>query len=255
MRLAGAQCAADLHEKQRLAGMLLHEGRFALGRCKIGITILQLLRLDEQHLARKIGMKLRIFDLERLVCDVDRVDDALDGVLQGGFVARFARDDLFPVPLIDIDRVQIVHDLVAADGVHIRDQTFAGAEAVTREGVALPLSQGMHDLRFNADVGDVKRDGALIAVEIVIQTGSSFDKQRRRHTQQIERVTQIFLEIVLDELDRALRFIDAQRARVSSGNTAFTHFNVLLTYILGKYRKMKQSGITFYYTPNAEKLQ
>ena len=52
--------------------------------------------------------------------------------------------------------MEVVHDLVAADGVHVGDQTLAGAEAVARKGIALPFCQRMDDLRFHTDVGDIE---------------------------------------------------------------------------------------------------
>ena len=164
-----------------------------------------------------MGVDLREFDLQRLAGDIDRVDDALHRLAQRADVARLARDDLLPVPLVDIDRVQIVHDLVAPDRVHIGDQPLARADLIAAEGIALPLCEGMHHLRLRADIGNVKRDGALVAVQIIIQAGSLLDKQRRRHAQQIQCTAKVFLEIVLDVLNGTLRLIDRKRVLYPDG--------------------------------------
>ena len=157
MGFAGAQRAADLHQEYGLVLMFTQKRGLPLLRgMKLGVAVLQLLRFDKQHLAGQIDGKLRILDFQRLVGDIYGVHDPLDNVFQIGFVPCFPGNDLFPVPLIHIDGMEVIHAFVAADGVHIGDKPLAGTEAVARKRVALPLCQRMYHLRLDADIGNVK---------------------------------------------------------------------------------------------------
>ena len=79
------------------------------------------------------------------------------------------RDHPLPVPLVDVDRVQLIQHLVGADGVHVGVDALAGREAVVGQGHPLPLGQRLHALRA-AVVQALDREGnrPLDAVEVVI---------------------------------------------------------------------------------------
>ena len=85
----------------------------------------------------------------------------------------------------------------------------------------------MDDLRVDADIGNVERDGPLDAVEVVIEAGIFIDKQRCGHTAQIERIAQIHLKIALDELDCPLQLIDAERSMIVLRNGQLAHMTNL----------------------------
>ena len=58
-------------------------------------------------------------------------------------------DNLLPVPLIDIDAVEIVENfLIPPDSVHISIKTFAGKKTITMECHALPLCKALYYLRL-----------------------------------------------------------------------------------------------------------
>ena len=57
------------------------------------------------------------------------------------FVPLLGCDDLFPVPLIDVNGMKVVELLIAPDGVHVCVQTSAGSYHVSAESHALPLGQ------------------------------------------------------------------------------------------------------------------
>ena len=135
-------------------------------------------------------------------------------------------DDLFPVPLVHIDGVQIVQNvLVAPDGVHVGIQPLSGIEVIAIQRHALPLGQRLHDLRFTAGVQDVERDRALIAVEVVVQAGGLFHKQRRGHAKQIQIGRELILKQALEQTDGLLRLVNSQQAFVSFGNVG-VHFDI-----------------------------
>ena len=81
----------------------------------------------------------------------------------------------------------------------------------------------MNDLGIGADVGNVKGDGTLDAVEVVVQTGIFIHEQRSRNPAEIEGIAQIDLKIALDEFDGALHFIDRQRGVVVLRDIDFAH--------------------------------
>ena len=94
----------------------------------------------------------------------DRVHNGLDDELEIVEVAVLARDDLFPVPLIDIDRMDVVKLFVAADGVHIGIQAVSDRKVVFFECQTLPFGKRMHHLRVCSDGRHIKAHRAFVAV-------------------------------------------------------------------------------------------
>ena len=56
-------------------------------------------------------------------------------------------DDLLPVPLIDIDGMDIIGILITANRVHICIETFSNGETISTECHSLPLCKGMYDFQ------------------------------------------------------------------------------------------------------------
>ena len=154
--------------------------------------------------------------------------DGAHHALEIGFVAVLHADYLFPVPLVHVDGVEIVQIFIAADGVHIAVQALAHAEVVVLQGLALPFCQRLHHLCFNAAVLDIKGDFALHAVQVVVQAGGCFQKQRRRHTVQVQRGAQCVGKQALDRADGALGVVQVQRGRVVCRNDGLAHNRIPL---------------------------
>ena len=74
-----------------------------------------------------------------------------------------------------------------------------------------------------ADVGDIEADGALHAVEVIVQTGIFFHEEGSGNAAQIERVAQVDLEITLDEFNGALHLVNVQRRVIVGGNVGLAH--------------------------------
>ena len=70
-----------------------------------------------------------------------------DRIFQCLIITLFFGNHFFPVPLIYVDRVNIVRILISADGTHIGVKTFTGMKTVVLECIAFPFCQRMHDLR------------------------------------------------------------------------------------------------------------
>lgn len=143
--------------------------------------------------------------------------------MQGEQGARLRRDDLLPIPLIDVDGVQIIQLLVAADGVHVGVNALAGVDVVAIERHALPLGQRMDDLRVGVRAGNIETDRALHAVEIIVQAGGRLDEKRRGHAAQIQFAGERILKHALNQADGALRFIQRKVRRIARGNKRLTH--------------------------------
>ena len=158
-----------------------------------------------------------------------RRHDAAHHVFQVGLVAVLHCDDLFPVPLIHIDRVEVIQLLVPADSVHVAVQTLAHAEAVVLQRLTLPFCQRLHHLCLGAAVLDVKGNLALHAVQIVVQAGGSLQKQRCGHAVQVERGAQGIGKQPLHRADGALRVVQVQRGFVVCWDDDLAH-NVYLSF-------------------------
>ena len=144
MRLAGSKLIADLHQADRT--LFLCDDVFTLLRSFVRIEILKLLRGDEENILWKDFLDKIILDghigLSLAQCLVYGTNDLLERIE----IALALDDDLFPVPLVYIDRVDIVGDFIAADGVHIGVKSFAVCKAVFLERVALPLCKRLNNL-------------------------------------------------------------------------------------------------------------
>ena len=202
--------------------VLFHERLLALLGRKAGVLVKQLLAGDKGQVRRQA----RVQGGEAAVQHGLRLQhggvDARGGALEVGLVALCAGDDLFPVPLIDVDGVEVVGLLIAADGVHVRVEAAAGRVAVLAEGEALPLGQRLHHLDLHAGiVVAVEGHLALHAAEVVVEAGVPAHEQRRGHARQIERGGKLLLKAVLEYLDRLLRFQQRQFALVALGADVF----------------------------------
>ena len=141
-------------------------------------------------------------------------------VIHGAFLGG---DNLFPVPLVHIDRVDIIQFLIPTDGVHIGIQSLAGLKAVAEKRQALPLGQRMDDLRLPPDIRHIKGDGALHAVQIVIEARGSFHKQRGRDTAEVQIAAQRILKQPLDQTDGFLGIVQRKTAVVPLRNEYLAH--------------------------------
>ena len=172
-----------------------------------------------------MSLQLREFPFQLVAGHADGRYDAPHGVLEIGEIAVLLADDLFPVPLVHIDRVKVVkHRFVAPDGVHVGVKALALIEVVLAQRPALPLGQRLHNLALRAvHGGNIKGDRALDAVQVIVETGVGAHEQRRGHALEIQRRAQILLKAPLDEFDGSLRLVDVQPGRVPFGNNAAAH--------------------------------
>ena len=101
--------------------------------------------------------------------------------------ALFTGDDLLPVPLIHVDRVNVVCCLVSADGAHICVEPFTMCKTVFLQRHALPLRQRVNDFRLRLVLlFDAEGNGTLHTVQVIVQTGSRIHEKRCGYAQQVQ---------------------------------------------------------------------
>ena len=223
VRPAALQRAADLLDEH--GAVLARDHVLALLRREVRVAVLELLLGDEEHIAAQLRRKAGELPLQLVERAADRADDPAHRILEELGRAHLAVDHLFPVPLVDVDRVEVVELLVAADRIHIRHKAVADEKAVVVQRQPLPLRQRVHDLRVQRGGGDVERDRALDAVQVVVQAGRRVDKQRRGHALQVQCGADFDEENIFDQADRLLRLIKAEARRITFRNGNPVHNN------------------------------
>ena len=216
--------------------MILHPGVLPLLGGEVGPEVLQILGGDEGDLRvhRGQGGELGEDRAQGVLGLADTGDDGAHRVLEEVHCAVPGGDDLLPVPLVHIDRVDIVGQLVPADGVHVGVESLAHGELVAVEGHALPLGQGVDHLGVPGGGGDVKGDRALHAVQVVIEAGGGLYKQGGGYPAQVEGSAQTVFKQPLQKADGLLRIIQVEAGGVPLGNDGLFHSSTLLTVSLGK---------------------
>ena len=99
--------------------------------------------------------------------------------------------------------------------------TDAGTLTDLKEG-GLKTAAAMH-LCLNAAFLDIKGDLALDTVQVVVQTGGCFQKQRSRHAVQVQCGAQGVGKQTFDRTNGALRVVQVQRGRIVCRDDGFAH--------------------------------
>ena len=222
MGLAGAELPADLHDAGGV--VFLHIGLFPLGAgLQIRIHILQCLGGDEGDLPVQLGAKLGKPDMEAVIGIADGPDDGTDDELQIFGIPVFPGNDLFPVPLVHIDGMDIVQLFVPADGVHIGVQAVAQGEVVPLQGQPLPFCQGMDYLGIHSHSGNIEGYRPFHTAQVVIQTGALGDEQRSGNALQVQRLGKLLLKGFFDIGNGPLGVVGIQNGGIILGDVDLIH--------------------------------
>ena len=120
--------------------MLPDKGVFPLGTgFQIGIHVLQLLGGDEGDIPAQLGAQLGEANMQAVVGVADGAYNGADDELQKVQVPVFPGNDLLPVPLVNVNGMDVVQRLVPADGVHVGVQAIPYGKIVALEGETLPF--------------------------------------------------------------------------------------------------------------------
>ena len=119
--------------------------------------------------------------------------------------------------------MDVVGDLIPADGHHIGIQTFSCAETVFFQGVALPFGQGLDYFTGPAGLENIEGYGTLDAVEVIVEAGSGIDKEGSGDALQIQALCQKVLEKVFDDFDGDLRIVEIEIGLIVLRNVKVFH--------------------------------
>ena len=107
--------------------------------------------------------------------------------------------------------MNVVGDLIAADGTHVGVQTLADGEAVFLQSKALPFRQRLNHLGLAALLLQyIEGNRTLYAVQIVVQTRGRVYKQRSGYAKKIQTLCEKILKEILHNFDGNLRFMQVQ---------------------------------------------
>ena len=111
-------------------------------------------------------------------------------------------------------------------------------ELVALQGQTLPLGQGVDHHGGVLYTADIKGDGALHAVEIVVQTGGGGHKEGGGYPVQAQGAAQAVLKQALEQADGLLSLINAEQGGVPLRNGGTFHI-VKTPYKIGISRAAK----------------
>ena len=222
MLLAIRQCTAYTYYKYGTVS--LTNSILALLRRLVGIHLQQLVGMDEVNLLGQEGFDLRVGLTRQVFRATDGSIDALHHILQELQRAVLLVDDGLPVPLVHIQRVQVVQLLVGTDGVHVGIDAVARLHLVLRQRQTLPLRQRVNHLGTGvAQILDGERDGTLHPVQVVVDAQTLQHEQRRRHTAQTQLRGQVLLEKLLNQFNTLLRLLHVQQTGIFLRFNQLTH--------------------------------
>ena len=197
-----------------------------LGRL-VGIHLQQLLSMDEVYLLRQEGLDLRVGLTGQIFRSADGRIDTLHDILQERQRAVFLADHGFPVPLVHIERMQIVELLISTDGVHVGIDTITRLYLILSQRKTLPLGQRVNHLSLRiSQILDGERHSTLHTVQVVVDTQSLQHEQRSRHTTQPQLCGEVLLKEFLDEFDTLLRLLRIEQRFIFHRFDYLSHISV-----------------------------
>ena len=124
-------------------------------------------------------------------------------LFQKSDIAFFGTDRPLPVPLIDVERMDIVQLLVGADGVHVGIKPVARRDLVGAQLDPFPFGQRLHYFGpRTAHILDGKAHRPFHAAQVVVDPGTGKYEQGGGNAAQVQLFAQNTLESVLDLFDR-----------------------------------------------------
>ncbi len=184
MGLAAFQIVADFHQEG--GGVGPHKSVFPLFGGLVRVQVFQLLGRDKGHMGavQRESFQLGEGGMQVHFSGTHCCNDGTDHLFQVGFIPVAFRNDLFPVPLVYIDRMEVIQFFFPANSVHVGVQALAHSETIFLQGLTLPFCQTLHYFCLCAGVPHIKGDFSFYAAQIVVQAGIGLQKQRCRNTVQ-----------------------------------------------------------------------
>ena len=193
------QSAADADDENR--PVFLAVFRLTLFGRQGRILFVHLFGCNKRNLFRQKRRNNRELGADRLFACDDAGVNLLDGRLEGFDVAFFRKDDLAPVPLVNVERMDIIQIFVGTNGVHVGVQTFAGFESVTFQSVTFPFRQRLDDFNRLMRALDVKSDRHFDAVQIVVKSRAASNEKRSGNALQSQLTGEQLFKTIFNLLD------------------------------------------------------
>ncbi len=200
MLLPITQFATDTLHKD--GSILFANGILTLLRSLVRVHVHQILRMHKVNLLRQERFDFWIMLTSQELGTKDSCINATDHIFQESDRTVFLLDDSLPVPLIDIEGMQVVQFLVSADGIHVCIDSIAWLDGILRQSQSFPLGERMHDLCLRLpQLLDRKGDRTFHAVQVIVDTQSLQDKERGGYTTKAKFCGKVLLKKLLDQLD------------------------------------------------------
>ena len=192
------------------------------------IHLHQLLCMHKMYLLRQEWLDLWIGLTSQILCTADSSVDTLHDILQECQSAILLTDYSLPVPLVHVQRVQVVQLLISTDSVHIGIDTIARLNLVLCQTQALPFSQRVYHLGLGiTQILDGEAHRALHTIQVVVNTQSFQHKQWCCYTSQSQFCRQVLLKELFYQFNTLFRLLHIQQRFVHHGFNYLSHFNRL----------------------------
>ena len=141
--------------------------------------------MNEVYLFRKERFQLGIGFTGKKLRTEDGRTDAPDDTFQITACPVVFRDDRFPVPLIHVQRMEVVQFLVGTDGIHVGINAIARLYLVVGQRQPFPFRQRVyHFCPCLSHILDGEGNRPLDAVQVVIDAQTGLYEQRCRDAAQ-----------------------------------------------------------------------
>ena len=151
--------------------------------------------------------------------------DTLNDILKESHRTVFTADDGLPVPLVDIEGVEVIQFLVGPDGVHIGIDAITGLYLILCQRQALPLGQRVDHFGLGiAQILDREGNGPLHTVQIIVDSQSFENEQGCRDATQTEFCGEVLLKEVLNKFDTLLCLFGIEQGLIMQGFDYLSHF-------------------------------
>ena len=226
MLLAVSQFSTDADDEH--GAVFAADGVLALLRCQPGIHLLELLAVYVMDFLGKERLDVVICLADEKLGSSYGCVYPLHHVAQESKRAVLLADDSFPVPLVDVERVQIVQLFVGTYGVHVGIDARSRLNLVVGKSQTLPFSKRMHHLRLLvAEVFDGERNRTLHAVKVVVDAETLQNEEGSSDAAQMQLSGKVLLEEVFYQFDALLGLVYVEQGGVMFGINKCAHiYNV-----------------------------
>ena len=137
MRFAVSKLTTDTNQED--SSVLFTNSIFALFRSKFRIALYKLLSVDKSDLFWQYRLNIKA-GFHSQLCQTNSLVNLFNRFFQVSNITSTIRNNLFPIPLINIDRVRLVKRvLIWTKCFHVYKEPFSLIKTKTSQGMAFPL--------------------------------------------------------------------------------------------------------------------